>query len=99
MYRMKLLIAMKLCSIVLLTPSASAQTATAPTKEKTPPPHTREGEITPRPVPEKIQVRPESVAFFKGHGVGTQNYVCRRTDSGFASALFTPQATLFNSNG
>jgi len=34
--------------------------------------------------------------FFAGHAVGTQNYVCRPSGTGFAFGLFTPQATLFD---
>ncbi len=65
-------------------------------------------EVTPPPVPADIQVPPGNEAFLKGHGVGTQNYVClpcgagtqnpvcQPPASGFAWTLFTPQATLFN---
>jgi hypothetical protein len=31
-----------------------------------------------------------------GHADGTQNYVCKPSGAGFAYALFTPEATLFN---
>jgi hypothetical protein len=40
--------------------------------------------------------------FFVGHGVGTQNYVCApsaTSATGFAFALFTPQATLLDDEG
>src|SRR5262249_36262476 len=30
-----------------------------------------------------------------GHAIGTQNYVCLPSGSGFAYSLFTPEATLF----
>jgi hypothetical protein len=37
--------------------------------------------------------------FLVGHGVGTQNYVCRPSGAGVAYVLFTPQATLFGEDG
>jgi len=88
----KLMIAMQSCLIVLLTSfaaaSASAQTSTA---------------VIPPLVPHDIRAPAQNEIFFVGHGVGTQNYVCLPCDqskpdcaSGFAFALFTPQATLFN---
>jgi hypothetical protein len=52
--------------------------------------------ITPPPVPANIQVPAGNKAFLAGHAVGTQNYVCLPSGSGFAFSLFTPQATLFN---
>jgi hypothetical protein len=93
-YRTKLLIAMRLCSIVLLTSfvaaSASAQTSTT-------------DRITPPPVPANIQVPEGNEVFLVGHAVGTQNYSCLPCDpskpgcaNGVAFTLFTPQATLFN---
>ena len=40
------------------------------------------------------------MAFFKGHGVGMQNYFCKPTSPAtIAFVLFTPQATLFNESG
>jgi hypothetical protein len=91
----KFLIAMQLCSIVLLTSfvaaSANAQTSAA---------------VIPPLVPPEIQVPEGNEVFFVGRGVGTQNYVCLPCDpsqpgcgSGVAFALFTPQATLFNNQG
>ena len=53
-------------------------------------------QITPPPVPAKLQVPAGSIAFLEGHGVGTQNYVCLPSGSGFAWTLFTPEATLFS---
>jgi hypothetical protein len=53
-------------------------------------------DVTPPPVPADIEVPPGNTAFFVGHGVGTQNYICLPSSSGFAFRLFTPQATLFN---
>src|SRR5215216_5521720 len=40
--------------------------------------------ITPPPVPAKLQVPAGSVAFLEGHALGTQNYVCLPSGSGFA---------------
>jgi uncharacterized protein YhhL (DUF1145 family) len=91
----KFLIAMQLCSIVLLT-SFVAAPAGAQTSATTIPPL----------VPPEIRVPAGNELFFVGHGVGTQNYVCLPCDSsqpgcasGVAFALFTPQATLFNNQG
>jgi hypothetical protein len=92
--RTKLLIAMRLCSIMLLTSfvaaSARAQTST-------------NNSITPPPVPANIEVPEGNVVFLVGHATGTQNYSCLPCDpskpgcaNGVAFALFTPQATLFN---
>jgi len=52
--------------------------------------------ITPPTVPGDIEVPPGNKAFRVGHGVGTQNYICLPSGTGFAFALFTPGATLFN---
>ena len=68
---------------------------------------TRADDVTRPYVPADIEVPPGNTAFFKGHGVGTQNYIClpcpnlvaptmKCPKSGFAFTLFTPQATLFN---
>lgn len=95
-YRWKLQIAAKFCPIVLMTLffalSGSAQVSTTDSPKF-------ERNITPPAMPEKIKVDPGFVAFLEGHGVGTQNYVCRPSGSGFAFKLFTPQATLFGDNG
>ena len=53
-------------------------------------------EVTPPPVPVNIQVPPGNTVSFVGHAVGTQNYICLPTGTGFNFTLFTPQATLFN---
>ena len=54
-------------------------------------------QVKPPPVPANIQVDAEkNKAFFVGHAVGTQNYVCLPSGTGFKFALFTPQATLFD---
>lgn len=55
--------------------------------------------VTPPPVPgNKLQVEPGNEAFLLGHGVGTQNYVCKPSGAGVKYVLFTPQATLFRDN-
>jgi hypothetical protein len=46
-------------------------------------------------VPPNIQVATRNVPFLKGHAIGTQNYVCLPSSSGFSWRLFGPQATLF----
>jgi hypothetical protein len=60
------------------------------------PAHAGEVTITPPPVPANIQVPPGNTAFLVGHAVGTQNYICLPSGTGFKFTLFTPQATLFN---
>ena len=52
--------------------------------------------ITPPQVPREIQVPAGNEAFLEGHAVGTQNYICLPSDSGFKFVLFTPEATLFD---
>ncbi len=55
--------------------------------------------VTPPPLPDsRLQVPEGNEAFLVGHAVGTQNYVCLPSGSGFAFTLFTPQATLFADN-
>ena len=51
--------------------------------------------VTPPPVPEGLEVPEGNRAFLVGHALGTQDYVCLPSGSGFAWTLFTPQATLF----
>ncbi len=46
-------------------------------------------------VPTAIQVQAGNIPFLKGHAVGTQNYVCLPSASGFSWTFFGPQATLF----
>jgi hypothetical protein len=96
-YQKKFLIALQVCSIVFLMMFTSA----AQGKESQP---GRSGEqeiIVPPSVPATLHLDPTLfVPFFKGHGVGTQNYVCKPTGPttvGFA--LYTPEATLFNEHG
>jgi Protein of unknown function (DUF3455) len=52
--------------------------------------------VNPPPVPGGIQAPAGSIAFFEGHAVGTQNYICLPSGTGFMWTLFGPQATLFN---
>jgi len=59
----------------------------------------RAGDVTPPPVPPKLEVDEGFVPFLVGKATGTQNYVClpsASSPSGFAFSLFTPQATLFD---
>src|SRR4029434_1052858 len=46
-------------------------------------------------VPPAIQVPAGNTPFLVGQAVGTQNYVCLPSASGFSWTLFGPQATLF----
>lgn len=55
--------------------------------------------VTPPRVPSAIQVPAGAKAFLEGHAVGTQNYICLPSVSGFAWTFFGPQATLFKDNG
>ena len=50
-------------------------------------------------VPAEIAAPATSEAFFAGRATGTQDYVCLPAASGFAWTLFTPQATLYTSDG
>jgi hypothetical protein len=60
----------------------------------------RAHDLTPPPVPDKLQAPEGAEAFLVGHARGTQNYVCLPTAAGgFAYTLFTPEATLFRDNG
>ena len=54
--------------------------------------------VTPPSVPDKIKVEPGNTAFLVGHAVGTQNYICLPSGTGFKFVLFTPEATLFKDN-
>jgi len=55
--------------------------------------------VTPPPVPANLTVPEGNTAFLVGHAIGTQNYVCLPSGAGFAYALFTPEATLFDKHG
>ena len=52
--------------------------------------------VTPPRVPFDIEVPAGNKAFLVGHAFGTQNYICLPSGGGFAFALFTPEATLFD---
>jgi hypothetical protein len=56
------------------------------------------GNLRPPDVPEKIKVEQGNKVFLVGRAVGTQNYVCKVSGSGFKFVLFTPQATLFGAD-
>jgi len=56
------------------------------------------GNLRPPDVPEKIKVDEGNKVFLVGRAVGTQNYVCKASGSGFKFVLFTPQATLFGAD-
>jgi hypothetical protein len=59
-------------------------------------------DLTPPQVPGILEVQDGNTVFRIGHGFGTQNYVCApsaTSATGFAFALFTPQATLFDDAG
>jgi hypothetical protein len=51
--------------------------------------------LTVPPVPPDIQVPAGNAPFLKGEAVGTQNYVCLPSGSGFTWTFYGPQATLF----
>jgi hypothetical protein len=53
-------------------------------------------DVTPPPVPAKLEVPVGHKAVSVGHAIGTQDYICLPSGAKFAWALFTPQATLFN---
>ena len=74
--------------IVCATALAVALTATLPQ-----PAHAEH--VTPPEAPDRL-VPTGATAFFVGHGVGTQNYICLPSGTGFKFVLFTPQATLFD---
>jgi hypothetical protein len=77
-----LLIACATCLVVAFTVS--------------PPQPADAGRVTPPPVPSNIQVPAGNKAFLEGHAVGTQDYICLPSGSGFAWTFFGPRATLFN---
>jgi hypothetical protein len=83
---------LSLAGMVLAGVAAAALTASAPQPAYA-------DNITPPPVPANIQVPAGNKVFFVGHAVGTQDYVCVPSDTGFRFVLFTPQATLFGDDG
>jgi hypothetical protein len=64
----------------------------------TPPLWAQAGRVTPPAVPTNIQVPAGSKPFLAGHAVGTQDYICLPSGSGFAWTFFAPQATLFTAD-
>jgi hypothetical protein len=52
----------------------------------------------PPAVPSAIGVPAGHRLFLTGHAVGTQNYICLPSATGFAWTLFGPQATLFHND-
>ncbi len=72
-------------SLIVVVLTSSAVTAQSPSVNhlKTP------------PVPPNLQAPTGNIAFLEGHAVGTQNYVCLPSASGFSWTFFSPQATLF----
>lgn len=53
-------------------------------------------DVTPPPVPDRLQVPDGNEAFLIGHAFGTQDYVCAASGSGVAFVLTTPEAVLFD---
>jgi len=51
--------------------------------------------LTVPPVPVEILVPPGNTVFLKGSAIGTQNYICQVSDTGFFWKFLGPQATLF----
>jgi hypothetical protein len=51
---------------------------------------------TPPTVPSGIEVEAGNMVFLAAHAIGTQNYICLPSGSGFAWTLVGPQATVFN---
>ena len=52
--------------------------------------------VTPPPVPDRLQVPDGNEAFLIGHAFGSQDYVCAASGSGVAFVLTTPEAVLFD---
>jgi hypothetical protein len=52
--------------------------------------------VIPPPVPPTLQVPTGNKAFREGAGIGTQDYICLLSSSGFAWTFFGPQGTLFD---
>src|SRR5262245_43956387 len=94
-HKTKLLIAMLICSVALLTFFAAASAGAHTSASSS----AKDDSVTPPPVPTDVQVEAGNKAFLVGHATGTQNYVCLPSGSGVAWTLFTPQATLFDDEG
>jgi hypothetical protein len=52
-------------------------------------------DIPATPVPANLEAPAGNKAYFKGQAVGTQNYICLPSGTGFAWTFTGPQATLF----
>src|SRR2546423_11616334 len=50
------------------------------------------GHVRPPPVPPTLQVPTGNKAFLEGDAIGTQDYICLLSSSGFAWTFFGPQA-------
>jgi hypothetical protein len=57
------------------------------------------GHVRAPAVPTTIQVEAGHEAFLVGRGIGTQNYHCSPSGTGFAWVLFTPEAVLLSDSG
>jgi hypothetical protein len=62
-------------------------------------PNAAQAQINQPSIPTELQVPAGNRLFLKGRGVGTQNYICLPTSTGFAWTFTGPQATLFDDNG
>ena len=60
------------------------------------PPPAHADHVTPPSVPAGLRCQPGNQAFREGDAIGTQDYICLPSGSGFAWTFFGPQATLFN---
>src|SRR5215469_13559327 len=103
-FRRKATTATQLCSLVLvmltfLTSARAETVVAAPEQRATQTASGDQGNLTPPPMPERLKVVGNFTLFLLGHAVGTQNYVCKPSGTGFGFALFTPQATLFDDEG
>src|SRR5215472_2974156 len=59
-------------------------------------PPTHADNATPPAAPPTLQVPAGNKVFREGAAIGTQDYICLPSGSGFAWTFFGPQATLFN---
>jgi hypothetical protein len=62
-------------------------------------PQAAQAQVNQPSIPTELQVPAGNRFFLKGRGVGTQNYICLPTSTGFAWTFTGPQATLFDSDG
>src|SRR5262245_11878384 len=82
MNRLRCLLVLSAVAIVLQTPLTFGQCVNG--RDQVP------------PVPIEIQVPAGNAAFLWGHAIGTQNYICQGSSSGFSWRFLAPQATLFS---